>query len=121
MVNFSNVTLLGLIFVQEYCFSLRLLFEGWVLLGTMISQLVKEQKSRVYLPDKDLECCILCKKKIDVKQEAVECQWCKRWEHWVCCKITDNEYKLLNSKYYVFCTSCCPKIPVTLSNFDNGG
>ena len=84
---------------------------------------MKERRSRVYLPDKDLECCILCKKKIGDKQEVVECQWCKRWEHWVCSKITDNEYKLLNSisvNIMFFCTSCCPKVPVALSNFDNG-
>ena len=88
-----------------------------------MSQPMKGRRSRVSSPDKDSECCVSCKKKIGVKQDAVECQWCKHWEHRVCSKITDNEYKLLNSisvNIMFFCTSCCSKVPVALSLFDNG-
>ena len=43
----------------------------------------------------------------------------KHWEHRVCSKITDNDYKLLNTtaisvNIMFFCTFCCS------SNLDNG-
>ena len=88
-----------------------------------MSQPMKGRRSRVSSLDEDSECCVSCKKKIGVKQDAVECQWCKHWEHRVCSKITDNEYKLLNSisvNIMFVCTSCCSKVPVALSLFDNG-
>lgn len=61
-----------------------------------MAQPVKERRGKTATPDKASECCVSCKKKIGIKQDAVECQWCKHWEHKVCSGITDNEYKLLH-------------------------
>ena len=53
------------------------------------------------------EKCILCHK--EAKQDAVECQWCNKWERRACAGLSHNEYNMLsynNSKimflYHVF-------------------
>ena len=63
----------------------------------------------------DSECCISCKKNAHGARVA------KHWEHRVCSKITDNDYKLLNTtaicisvNIMFFCTFYCS------SNLDNG-
>ena len=78
-----------------------------------MSQTVKGHRSRVASYDKDSECCISC------QEECYGARVAKHWEPRVCSKITDNDYKLLNTiVIYVsilfFCTFCCS------SNFDNG-
>ena len=41
------------------------------------------------------ERCVTCKK--ETKQDAVECQWCCKWEHRVCAGLSQNEYNMLSN------------------------
>ena len=55
--------------------------------------------------------CATCKKY--VKNNAVECNWCKKWEHKVCANLSDGDYILLGSssdsvKFY--CSYCAPSL-----------
>ena len=55
--------------------------------------------------------CATCKK--SVKNNAVECNWCKKWGHKVCANLSDGDYILLGSssdsvKFY--CSYCAPKV-----------
>ena len=61
--------------------------------------------------------CATCKKSV---KNAVECNWCKKWEHKVCANLSDGDYVLLGSssesvKFY--CTYCAPKIGLALRFF----
>lgn len=59
--------------------------------------------------------CVTCKK--SVKNNAVECNWCRKWEHKVCANLSENDYISLGSssdnvKFY--CTHCAPKVGMAL-------
>jgi len=41
-----------------------------------------------------LDVCVTCAK--NVTDDAIECFWCKEWEHWSCANIKTNEYVLLD-------------------------
>ena len=61
------------------------------------------------------EKCVTCSK--DVKQDAIECFWCRKWEHRVCANISINEYNMLSNsskKIMFFCTLCFSKVPFAL-------
>ena len=60
-------------------------------------------------------CFSTCKK--SVKNNAAECNWCKKWEHKVCANLSDGDYILLGSssdsvKFY--CLYCAPKVGLAL-------
>ena len=62
-----------------------------------------------------LEKCVTCNK--EAKQDAIECQWCRKWEHRVCAGINLNEYNMLSNsckKIMFFCTLCFSKVPFAL-------
>ena len=62
-----------------------------------------------------LEKCVTCNK--DAKLDAVECQWCRKWEHRVCAGISQNEYNMLSKsckKIMFFCTLCFSKVSFAL-------
>ena len=33
----------------------------------------------------------------DIKQDGVECQWCRKWEHRVCAGLSQSEYNMLTN------------------------
>ena len=62
--------------------------------------------------------CATCKKSI--KNNAVECNCCKKCEHKVCANLSDGDYILLGSssdsvKFY--CSYCAPKVGLALRFF----
>ena len=65
------------------------------------------------------ELCVSCNKKAD--DDAIECQWCSRWEHKVCAKISSEQYLLLDStplNIMFFCSSCASRVPQALTIVD---
>ena len=61
------------------------------------------------------ELCVTWKKKAE--NDAVECQWCSKWEHWECGGLSNSEYNMLSScsdKIMFFCTQCFLKVPFAL-------
>ena len=55
----------------------------------------KKTKNLTASPDKqdsDCELCVSCHS--PVVTDRVECQWCKKWEHKVCAKLSDSEYTI---------------------------
>ena len=90
----------------------------------------KRQRKKASTPDKGNNHCVTSKKKVTIKDDGIECQWCDKWEHKVCAKLSDDEYKILNNSsphIMFFCSLCFPKVPSALSdytsqtiaNFDN--
>ena len=50
-------------------------------------------------------------------EDAVECQWCGKWEDKDCVKITNNEYTVLDEcsrNSVFFCSIYLPKLPIAL-------
>ena len=61
--------------------------------------------------------CVSCNKKAD-ESDAIECQWCSRWEHKVCAKISSEQYLLLDStplNIMFICSSCASRVPQALT------
>ena len=89
-------------------------------IGFMATKPTKRSRNKTDLPDKAQDLCVTCKKKVTT--DAIECQWCTQWEHKVCAKISDDEYKLLggsSQNIMFFCSLCCSKVPYALSNYDD--
>ena len=62
-----------------------------------------------------VEKCVTCKK--EAKKDAVQCQWCCKWEHRICAGLTQNEYNILSGsseKIMFFCTLCYTKVAFAL-------
>ena len=56
--------------------------------------------------------------------DGVECQWCKKWEHKVCAKLSDNEYTMLEGvavNIAFLCSICCVKVPIALQFYSDNG
>ena len=80
----------------------------------------KRQREKTSTPDKGNNHCVTCKKKVTIKDDGVECQWCEKWEHKICAKLSDDEYKILSDSsphIIFFCSSCFPKVPSALSDY----
>jgi len=68
----------------------------------------------------DSDCCVSCGGVTTVN--AVECKWCKKWDHKDCAKIGDNEYTLLgeSSPNIIFiCSVCLPNLSTALDVSNN--
>ena len=85
----------------------------------------KRRRSQTNSPDKrdnggspekqDNERCITCKKLAD--SDVIECQWCQKWEHKVCAKLSDNDFILLgktSDKIRFYCSLCALRVDVVL-------
>lgn len=65
--------------------------------------------------DSSGDSCVTCSQ--DVEEEGVECNWCFRWEHRSCAKLTCEEYTVLSSsscKIMFFCSLCYARVPFAL-------
>ena len=52
-----------------------------------------------------------------VVDDAVECQWCGKWEHKNCVKISDEEYEMIDQcsqNILFFCSKCLPNLPIAM-------
>ena len=78
---------------------------------TISPQKKSGKKAKQTPPEK----CVTCKK--DIKQDGVECQWCRKWEHRACAGLSQSEYNMLtnsSNKIMFFCTFCFSKVPFAL-------
>ena len=73
-------------------------------------------------PEKqDSEKCITCKEFV-TDSDVIECQWCQKWEHKVCTKLSDNDFILLrrtSDRIRFYCSLCAPRVDVVLKIFDS--
>lgn len=89
----------------------------------------KRRRSQTNSPDKrdnggspekqDNENCITCKEL--AKSDVIECQWCQKWEHKVCAKLSDDDFILLGNtsdRIRFYCSLCAPRVDVVLRFFD---
>lgn len=68
----------------------------------------------------DSELCVSCNSTVDT--DGIECQWCKKWEHKVCAKLSDSEYNMLEGvsvNIMFFCSTCCVKVPQALQTYSD--
>ena len=133
LVSYIVIFLLVLLLLRGF---LLLVGVNWIFEGLAMTTLMFKRKppdsntppSNVGKKSKDQESptkkctylCATCKKQ--VSDDAVECQWCSRWEHKVCAKITTEEYVLLDSvcdSIMFFCTECTTKVPLALKSYDH--
>ena len=58
--------------------------------------------------NKKNEDCGMCGKNVKEKEEAVQCEHCKKWYHTKCAKIGDKMYEMLQNEDGVkwFCHKC---------------
>ena len=52
-----------------------------------------------------------------VVDDAVECQWCGKWEHKNCVKISDEEYEMIDQcsqNILFFCSKCLLNLPIAM-------
>ena len=64
--------------------------------------------------------CVSCNESVD--GEAVECQWCAKWEHMKCAKMSKPEYDILSNctpQIVFFCSLCISKLPSVLDQTSN--
>ena len=95
---------------------------AWASERAMTEKPPKRQREKTSTPDKGNNQCVTCKKKVTIKDDGVECQWCEKWEHKVCAKLGDDEYKILSDSsphIIFFCSLCFPKVPSALSDYTN--
>ena len=90
----------------------------------------KRRRNKTKSPDKqdkenspkkqDSEKCITCKELV-TDSDVIECQWCQKWEHKVCAKLSDNDFILLgrtSDRIRFYCSLCAPRVDVVLKFFD---
>ena len=81
----------------------------------------KRRRNQTDSPDKQAnEKCITCKEPAD--SDVIECQWCQRWEHKVCAKLSDDDFTLLgrtSDRIRFYCSQCAPRVDVVLKFFDD--
>ena len=61
------------------------------------------------------EICVTCNK--EVKNDAIICEWCSKWEHRTCAGLSINEYDMLttsSNQIMFFCTMCYAKVSFAL-------
>ena len=91
----------------------------------------KHRRNQTKSPDKqdkedslekqDSEKCITCKELV-TDSDVIECQWCQKWEHKVCAKLSDNNFILLgrtSDRIKFFCSLCVPRVDLVLKFFDS--
>ena len=64
--------------------------------------------------------CVSCRESVD--GEAVECQWCAKWEHMKCANMSKPEYDMLSSctlYFFFFCSLCIFKLSSVLDQTSN--
>lgn len=73
----------------------------------------KQQKKRSRIQSTSSlegEICVTCNKVAE--DEAVECQWCAKWQHIKCANLSKSEYDLLSNcsdQIVFFCSVCIPQ------------
>ena len=86
----------------------------------------KRRRNQTKSPDKqdkenspekqNSEKCITCKELV-TDSDVIECQWCQKWEHKVCAKLSDNNFILLgrtSDRIRFSCSLCAPRVDVVL-------
>ena len=69
----------------------------------------------------DSEKCITCKELV-TDSDVIECQWCQKWEHKVCAKLSDSDFVLLgrtSDRIRFYCSLCAPRVDIVLKFFDS--
>ena len=90
----------------------------------------KRRRNQMKSPDKqdkenspekqDSEKCITCKELV-TDSDVIECQWCQKWEHKVCAKLSDDFILLgrTSDRIRFYCSLCAPRVDVVLKFFDS--
>ena len=81
----------------------------------------KQDKENSPAEKQDSEKCITCKELV-TDSDIIECQWCQKWEHKVCAKLSDNDFILLgrtSDRIRFSCSLCAPRVDVVLKFFDS--
>lgn len=63
------------------------------------------------------ETCPVCKETVRDDDDAVECSWCKGWEHAHCADLDEDDYQFVDrapSKCMWFCSDCHRQVNTTL-------
>ena len=82
-----------------------------------------KQRKRSRVPStgsQEGDVCVSCNESAD--GEAVECQWCAKWEHMKCANMSKPEYDMLNNctpQIVFFCSLCISKLPSVLDQSNN--
>jgi len=67
--------------------------------------------------------CVVCKTIIvDAEECSIECQWCQKWVHSKCTKLSDEECAILqksNTNIMFFCPTCVSNLDEALELFDD--
>ena len=65
--------------------------------------------------------CHLCNENVNEDDQAVECNWCKNWEHAKCAGLLDGGYNMVGKgpkNLMWFCSDCQPQVGITLRFFN---
>ena len=57
--------------------------------------------------------CNLCKAVVEANEDAVECEYCNRWQHYKCADLTAGEFQMLQRsrcKLTWLCSECKPRL-----------
>lgn len=57
--------------------------------------------------------CSSCSTRVSNKEDAIECEYCHKWQHFECCGLTKGEFDVMkrkNCKLTWLCSECKPKL-----------